>query len=360
MATGKLSKTAAATAGKLLMIGLERPELDREATDLLEEISPLGVILFARNMPGKAEVLTLTATLHDLDPGLIVAIDHEGGRVDRCPEGFTRFPAALRMAAHGDPHLLKEVGKAHARELRAAGFDLNFAPVLDVHTNPDNPVIGDRAFGTTPEEVIHNALPYAMGLAEGGILACAKHFPGHGDTAADSHVDLPKLAAQSHTLSRLRGLEMKPFARAVAQGLPMMMTAHIVCEALDAERPATLSPQVIDALLRRELGFRGVIVSDDLEMAAIAEHYEPGQAAVEAILAGCDLLLCCRRPGFIRQAHAGLAAAIENGIIARGALAAIDKRRSKLLSRLRKLRKFAVDPDAPGCAAHRSLAARLA
>ncbi len=346
-------------AGDLLIVGLPGPDLDAEAAALLRDVEPLGVILFRRNITSTGQLRRLISRLREGRPSLLVAIDHEGGRVHRMPPDFTHFPPSLVMARNGDPGLLKEVARAHAAELREAGFNLTFSPVLDVHTNPANPIIGDRAFGTTPEEVIHNALPYMQGLSEGGILSCGKHFPGHGDTAVDSHLSLPVLAADTHDLRRLRDLEFKPFARAIAQGLPMIMTAHVVVEALDPSAPATLSPRVIDDCLRRELGFDGFVVSDDLEMKAVADHYSVGRAAVLSILAGCDACLVCATPRLIREAHSALAGGILSGEISVATMTAIARRREKLLTRGRRLARVPVASGTIGAPAHLALSSRL-
>ncbi len=313
----------------MLIMGIEGPETVpiSDSLDFIEEIQPFGVILFQRNLPDLEATLALTAAVHERAPQALLAIDHEGGRVHRLPPPFTHFPPALAISRLGDPRLHHEVGLCHARELRAAGFDLNFAPVLDVFTNAQNTVIGDRAFGETPEEVIHNALPYYMGLTEGGLLGCGKHFPGHGDTICDSHEALPRI---EHDAERLRALEMAPFARAAAQGFAMMMTAHIVCDALDPQVPASLSPIVIGDYLRRVLGFRGVVVSDDLEMKAISAHYDVGEAAVEAVRAGTDIVLVCRTPALVRATRDRLATAIGEGRITESTLAQVRRRRTAL------------------------------
>lgn len=355
----KAAKDKDLKAGDLLIIGLPGPELDAEAEALLAEIEPLGVILFRRNITSTTQLRDLTEKLRRGRPDLLLAIDHEGGRVHRMPPDFTHFPPSLVMARNGDPGLLKDVAMAHAAELREAGFNLTFSPVLDVHTNPDNPIIGDRAFGTTPEEVIHNAIPYTQGLVEGGILPCGKHFPGHGDTSLDSHLALPILGATTHTLERLRSLELKPFARAIAQGLPMIMTAHVVCEALDPTVPATLSPKVIDGCLRRDLGFGGYVVSDDLEMKAVADNYSVGRAAVLSILAGCDGCLVCATPSLIREAHAALQQAIADGEIPAATLAAVTQRKNKLLTKSRRLSRVAAPSGTIGSARHAALSSRL-
>jgi len=355
---GKGTK-AAASAGDLLIIGLPGPNLDAEAAALLDDIRPLGVILFRRNITSTGQLRELTAGLREGRPDLLIAIDHEGGRVHRMPEDFTHFPPSLVMARNGDPGLLREVAHAHAAELREAGFNLTFSPVLDVHTNPQNPIIGDRAFGTTPEEVIHNSLPYLQGLVEGGILPCGKHFPGHGDTHLDSHLALPVLPAATHDLQRLRELELRPFARAIAQGLPMIMTAHVVCEALDPSLPATMSPRAIDGCLRRELGFQGFVISDDLEMKAVADHYSVGRAAVLSILAGCDGCLVCATPSLIREAHQALTAAIASGEIPAATLAAVAQRRDKLLAKSKRLARVPLAAGSIGSPTHAALSSRL-
>jgi beta-N-acetylhexosaminidase len=345
-------------AGQLLMVGFEGPEDSHENQRLFREINPFGIILFARNISDKPTLLALNARLGALPCAPLLAIDHEGGRVDRLPAGFTRLPPALEISRLGDPGLWCEIGRMHGRELRAAGFHIDFAPVLDVHTNPDNPVIGDRAFGTTPEEVVHNALPYLQGLTEGGIIGCGKHFPGHGDTSCDSHLELPRLASASHGLDRLRRLEMRPFARAIAQGVPMIMTAHIVCEAIDPAVPATLSPSIIDGILRRELGYRGVVVSDDLEMKAVADHYPVGEAAVAAVAAGCDLVLVCRQAALAQEAHEALSRAIADQELSPHRVAEALERLARLRRKAEKSSRQPTSPSWMGSPEHAALSAR--
>ncbi|HTM20892.1 MAG TPA: beta-N-acetylhexosaminidase, partial [Kofleriaceae bacterium] len=239
----------------------------------------------------------LVGDLHAAAPDgdrLLVAVDQEGGRVQRIRYPATLWPAMLSLDRFGDGEaeaLARRVGAAMGTELAALGFDIDFAPVLDVHTNPANPIIGDRAFATTAERAAARALAFAAGLADAGVLACGKHYPGHGDTHTDSHLELPRL---DHDLDRLRRVELLPFARAAAAGLPMIMTAHVLFSAIDRDLPATLSRAVITDLLRGQLGYRGVVVSDDLDMRAIADHMGAGPAAVAAIRAGCDVLLVCK------------------------------------------------------------------
>jgi len=354
LADGRSGEAGKVAAGDFLVVGLEGTALDGAAHELLDEVRPLGVILFARNMPDRHSLEGLVAELRERKAAGIVAIDHEGGRVDRLPAGFTRFPPALTIARKGDPGLVREVARAQARELRAVGFNVNFAPVLDIHTNPANPIIGDRAFGSTPEEVIHHALPYLQGMTEEGMLGCGKHFPGHGDTRSDSHLELPRVSLDA---ARLRAVEMLPFAKAINAGVPMLMSAHVLYEALDRERPASLSPTILVGILREELGFGGVIVSDDLEMKAIADRYDLGEAAVLAVEAGSDVVLVCKSPERIRDAHAALSAALASGRLAAVRTHASAERRTHLLARASKLARLPVDPRSVGCTEHARLAA---
>jgi beta-N-acetylhexosaminidase len=298
--------------GQLLWIGFETPTVSTQLKKQLEAGDWGATILFKRNLsftvvPGDVpqEVCDLDALvamnreLHRSAPDgtpALIAVDHEGGVVQRVRAPATHWPP---MRTHDgfvspeDAAVAHQVGLALGRELRALGFDIDFAPVLDIHTNPQNPIIGDRAFGTEPEAVARRALAFARGLDEAGVLACGKHFPGHGDTATDSHLDLPRI---DHAMERLERVELVPFARAASANLPMIMTAHVVFAALDDTRPATLSTRVVDGLLREKLGYRGVIVSDDLDMRAITDRMPASDAAVAAIRAGCDVLLLCRDP----------------------------------------------------------------
>ena len=200
------------------------------------------------------------------------------------------------------------------RELTAAGFNLNFAPVLDVHTNPNNPVIGRRAISSDPKAVASLGRAVIRGLHDNSVVACGKHFPGHGDTHLDSHLDLPKLP---HDLERLRKVELVPFRAYARANLASIMTAHVIFEALDPGVPATMSHKVLTGLLREELGFGGLIVSDDLEMRAVADHYDLPSAAVASLEAGCDLFLVCHRESVQRACIEAVARAVESGKIKR-------------------------------------------
>lgn len=290
--------------GRLLWIGFEGTHIDETLRATLEAGDAGGVTLFARNLPKNDAGIDLGAlrelndALHDAGrksgDELLISVDQEGGRVQRIKAPAEHYPPMLSLSSGEAPKSTAEIealGHKMGAELREWGFDIDFAPVLDVHTNPANPIIGDRAFGEEPEEAAERALAFAAGLQSAQMLPCGKHFPGHGDTATDSHLALPRL---DHDMQRLRSVELVPFVRAIEAEMPMLMTAHVVFAALDDEVPATLSKTVITGLLREEFGYAGVVISDDLDMKAIADNFGVGEAAVAAIEAGCDVLLLCR------------------------------------------------------------------
>ena len=278
---------------RLFVWGFEGTSLSPALRRALRRYPPAGVILFRRNIESPHQLRALTSALRkEVGARLLIGIDQEGGRVSRFPEPFTPFPAAetwgliSKLSGTG---LLRGVGRLMGRELASVGINLDFAPVLDVNSNPKNPVIGDRAFSDDPAEVIRTAIPFAQGLRESGVIPCGKHFPGHGDTVSDSHLVLPRV---NRPLASLKKVELPPFRAAVRAGIPMLMTAHVVYRALDRENPATLSHAIVTRLLRKKWGYRGVVISDDLQMKAIRFPLE--EAVRLGIEAGIDLQLVCR------------------------------------------------------------------
>ncbi|MBY8875397.1 glycoside hydrolase family 3 protein [Micromonospora sp. PLK6-60] len=247
-----------------------------------------AVVLFARNVVDPAQLAALTAALRAERPDVIVAIDEEAGDVTRIESarGSSR-PGNLALGAVDDPALTEAVARDLGADLAAAGVTLNYAPDADVNSNPDNPVIGVRSFGADPALVARHTAAWVRGLQAGGVAACAKHFPGHGDTRVDSHHDLPVIEA---TGEQLRAGELVPFRAAVAAGVQAVMTGHLLVPALDPALPATLSPYVLGGLLREELGFQGVVVTDAVEMRAVADRYGLTGAAVRALAAGADAI----------------------------------------------------------------------
>ena len=277
------------------MLGFQGPELTEELRALIKTYHPGGVILFSRNLTDPEQAARLTNALQKLAPKmpLLVAIDQEGGRVARLPKGFTVFPGQGTLGRAATVSLAYSFAEVTARELRAIGVNMNLTPVLDVNTNPQNPVIGDRAFGSDPELVETLGLAVIAGLQDNGVLACGKHFPGHGDTGVDSHKELPTV---SHGLDRLHEIELRPFVHCFQNGLAAVMTAHVRYPALDPEHPATLSPAILSDLLRTKLQFKGLVLTDDLEMHAILDHHSIEEAAVRALSASADILLICKDP----------------------------------------------------------------
>ncbi len=300
------------TVGQLLMVGFQGTELSREFLDWLREYRPGGVILFSRNLVDPEQVARLTNALqeHATNSPLLIAIDEEGGRVSRLPQGFTTFPAASRVAACHASDVAYEMAGVTARELRAVGINMNLAPVLDVNSNPANPIIGDRAYGTRPEQVCTYGMAVMQGLEDNGIIPCGKHFPGHGDTMTDSHHVLPVVEADR---ARLDAVELEPFRQAIRRGLPTIMTAHVRYPALDAETPATLSNPILTDLLRSRLGFEGVTLTDDMEMRAILDHQPIGEASVRALQAGADMVVICHQQEQQGEAIAAIEHALERG-----------------------------------------------
>jgi beta-N-acetylhexosaminidase len=278
--------------GQLLIAGFNGPHLPPELRSLEKEFGLGGVILFARNVEDPDQVAELSYEASRLNPDLPlwVSIDQEGGRVARLKSPFTEWPPMATLGRSGDVTLAERFARALASELKAVGVTLDYAPVLDVHTNPKNPVIGDRALAENARTVAELGSAIVRTLQAEGIAACGKHFPGHGDTSADSHHELPLV---EHPPERLRHTEFVPFRAAIEAGVATIMTAHVFVPSLDDTLPATLSRRVVKGILRDELKYDGVILSDDLEMKAIANTYEVPAAAVMAVQAGCDGALIC-------------------------------------------------------------------
>jgi beta-N-acetylhexosaminidase len=278
--------------GQLLIGSLPGQTITAEMKSLAREFELGGVILFGRNIEAPEQVAELAYDAQQLVPRvpLWVSVDQEGGRVARLKAPFTEWPPMAALGRRGDEGLARRFAAALAAELRAVGITLDYAPVLDIHTNPKNPVIGDRALSEDAAMVARLGAAIIDELQRHGVAACGKHFPGHGDTSVDSHLELPLV---EHPPDRIRRVECLPFVSAIHAGVAFIMTAHVLVPSLDESRPATLSPRVVQSMLREELGFEGVILSDDLEMKAIAATYSVPDAAVQAIAAGCDGLLIC-------------------------------------------------------------------
>ena len=292
------------------MLGFDGDAVSAELAGYLER-GLAGVVVYKRNFGSVARLRELTAEIRRAaGRPVLIGIDQEGGTRFALQEPFTSWPSAAELGRAADIGLVEQVARAMAVELRAAGCNLNFAPMLDLNVNPESPVTKDRSFGADPRLVAKMGVAFDRGLRAGRVLSCAKHFPGHGDTLVDPHHDLPVF---SGTMDRLESAELVPFAAAVAAGVPLVMTAHILLPQIDPERPASVSRTMLDGVLRRRMGFNGVILADDLGMGAIARRYGLGEAAIETFRAGTDIAMLCHDWPAVAPAIAAVRQAQEAG-----------------------------------------------
>ena len=329
--------------GQFLIGSMPGTTIPVELRSLAKEFDLGGVILFGRNIETPEQVAELSADCEALGRSMPawVSVDQEGGRVARLKEPFTKWPpmATLGRAGREAETLARRFAKALAEELLAVGITLDYAPVLDIHTNPKNPVIGDRALAERAEDVARLGRVIIRSLQDAGLAACGKHFPGHGDTSTDSHLELPVV---EHPPDRLRAIEFEPFRAAIAEEVAFIMTAHVLVPSLDERKPATLSPHVVQKLLREELKFDGVILSDDLEMKAVSAHYDVPVAAVEAVAAGCDGVLVCQGNVDLQaRTLEALVKAVESGAIPA-------KRHDAAAMRLKRAKQRFLTKERPG------------
>ena len=306
--------------GQLLIGGFEGTEIGDQATRLVQEYQVGGLILYGRNIAGAGQLVTLTNGLKALNGDgipLFLSIDQEGGGVDRMPPEVRRTPGAYCVGQTGSVPAAQSYGDVLAAECAAFGLNLDFAPVLDVWSNPGNTVIGQRAFSADARTVAGLGPAAARRMMDQGVIPAVKHFPGHGDTAVDSHVGLPVVDKSPEELEET---ELIPFRAAIQSAgtdgqVPAVMVAHILLTQLDPERPACLSPAVVTGLLREELGFAGAVLTDDLTMGAVTQSYGLGEAAVLAVEAGCDILLVCHGQDSVPAVRTALLEAVASGRI---------------------------------------------
>ena len=346
--------------GQLFIFGFEGRESSQALETFVHERNPGGLILFARNLGSPEEVAALTAALQTASPtSLFIAIDQEGGRVARLGLPFTQWPSPSAVGAVGSVKLTYALGEAMAKELLAVGINMNLAPVLDVLTNPANPIMAGRSFGTDPQVVGQLGTAFFWGHRDIGVVAVGKHFPGHGDKAVDSHLALPVVP---HDLARLLAVELAPFIEAIGEGIPALMAAHLLVPALDPESPATLSRLILTGLLRERLGFSGLLMSDDLLMQGIADTTPPGEAAVRFLEAGGDLILVCHDEAAQREALNAVAEAVEEGRLSETRVLASHDRIARAKARYLRPRASVssdVVHQVVGCDVHRRLAELL-
>ncbi|MYN01651.1 beta-N-acetylhexosaminidase [Pseudoduganella sp. DS3] len=319
MSTQELRKIA----GQLIMIRFPGTVLEQATVDFIRANGIRGVCLFRGNMTDSVQLAKLTADLREaMGPNSLIAIDQEGGAVVRST-WVPAPPAAMGLGAADDADLAYRTGAAVARAAKSLGFNWNFAPVLDLNNNPDNPVIAERSFGAEPQRAVELAMAWMAGSHAEGVACCVKHFPGHGDTHVDSHRDLPTV---DKALPELDALELAPF-RAAAPVAPAMMTAHIVYPAIDAENPATMSPAILDGILRQQWNYKGVIITDGMDMHAIAGRYGVGNAAVRALVAGADMVMALGTTETQNETLDAIAAALADGSLSQ---AAVEERLARL------------------------------
>lgn len=316
--------------GQMLLVGIDGTEVSPQTQTMITNDKVGGIILYADNIKSLKGLVSLTNELKRSNAGnpapLFVSVDQEGGKVSRMPDEYAKIPASGSVGASGNAEAAERMGKLLARVVQTAGFNMDFAPVLDINSNPDNPVIGDRSFGNTSAKVIELGIAEMKGMESEGIVPVVKHFPGHGDTSVDSHLELPVV---KKTEAQLAKLEWRPFQAAVKEQADAVMVAHILYPNLDPDRPASLSKVIITQLLRGQMGFKGVVITDDLTMGAIMKNYSLAAAAVNTVLAGSDILLVAHEYSNERTTRNALLAAVKHGKISE---ARIDESVYRILS----------------------------
>lgn len=327
----------------MLVSGFEGTWINDEIKDLILNRHVGGVILFERNYENPLQLYELSREMQALAMKatkgipLFISVDQEGGRVCRLKAPFSDFPFQSCLGKSQSEMLAFRFGQALALELKTVGVNMDYAPVLDVNTNPNNPIIGERALSDSPERVARLGYEIIQGFQKAGVIPVGKHFPGHGDTQADSHLELPYVRKDAAALERE---ELHPFAYAIDNGLEALMTAHVVYPAWDEKYPATFSTKILQGILREKLGFQGIVMSDDLEMKAVEKHYPFDSIPALGLEAGIDLFLVCHNKDKVAALHHSLLREIESG----GALGANAKRS---VERIRQLKSAIPHPVVP-------------
>jgi beta-N-acetylhexosaminidase len=336
------------------MAGFEGTTLPPGMRELLAR-GLAGVAVYARNFTNIHELAKLNEEIRAAATGpVLIGMDQEGGTRFSLPAPFTQWPSPAELGALGDASAVRDVARAIGRELSAVGCNLNFAPMLDLHINPSSPVTMVRSFGKDTALVGRMGAAFLSGLAETGVLGCAKHFPGHGDTFVDPHKNLPVFHG---TAERLEQVELVPFAAAIAAGAATIMTAHILLPKIDAEFPASLSRTMLTNTLRERMKFQGLILADDLGMGAITKRYAPGEAAVATFAAGTDVAMLCHDAALIPEALAATEHALAERKLSLEEWNEAGERINRVLATIGPSNKISL--DIVGCAEHQALATRL-
>jgi len=312
--TGQVDMNLDEKIGQMIFSGVDGTEMTADTEEMISTYHVGGIILFANNIDSPSQTVTFLNDIKDANPSnsspLLLGVDEEGGRVTRMPDDVTSLPNSRSIGNLNDPDLSYEVGTILGKQMNEMGFNLDFAPVLDVNSNPDNPVIGNRSFGDNLEIVSRLGIETMKGIQDEQIISVIKHFPGHGDTGVDSHLELPKV---NKSYDELKELELVPFQNAIDNGADVTMIAHILMPKIDPDYPASMSGEVITNMLREDAGFDGVVITDDLTMQAITDHYDIGQAALQSVKAGSDLMLVAHEYDNVENVFRTLKEAVENG-----------------------------------------------
>lgn len=304
--------------GQLVISGFYGPTLDESILKLVKEDKISGVILFNRNVKDSSQLLSLNNSLKESNKNnklpLFISVDEEGGSVTRMPSDIKRLPTNKYIGSLNNKDLSYKVGEILGEQLSYFGFNMNFAPVLDINSNPNNPVIGNRSFGNNKDIVASLSTSTMKGIQSKNIISVVKHFPGHGDTSVDSHVNLPVV---NYDINRLNSFEFVPFKTAIQNGANAVMVGHILLPKIDNKYPSSMSYEIVTNILRKDLGFDGLVVSDDMTMGAITENYSIEEASVKSINAGVDLLLVCQKYENTENVLKALKEAVLNGTISK-------------------------------------------
>lgn len=302
--------------GQLILVGMDGYEINDNIEELIKSYNVGGIILYGKNVKDSNQLLSLINSLKDTNSSnkvpLFISVDEEGGSVSRVPEGIKKLPTARSIGKTQDSSLAFKAGELLGKTVKTFGYNMDFAPVLDIDSNPLNPVIGDRAYGQTVEIVSSLGIEILNGIKEEGVIPVIKHFPGHGDTTVDSHIELPVL---DYDLERIMNFEVVPFKHAIDSGAEVVMVAHILLPQIDPKYPASMSNIVITHMLRNKLKFKGIVITDDMTMGAIKKNYNIGNAAVQSIKVGADIILVGHNYKDSVEVFSALKESVEKGAI---------------------------------------------
>ncbi|MEH7377016.1 beta-N-acetylhexosaminidase [Neobacillus drentensis] len=318
--------------GQMIIAGISGTTMDTNTKNLLTKYKVGGIIFYQNNLVNPTQAVQFVNQMKsESDPNLplLLGVDQEGGRVTRLPGGLVNFPTNKEIGSINNSQFSYNVGTILGKELKGFGFNLDFAPVLDINSNPKNPVIGDRSFGNNPEVVSKLGIQTFKGIQSQKIIPTIKHFPGHGDTSVDSHLELPIV---NKSLAQLKEFELIPFEQAINSGADVVMVAHILLPKLDAAFPSSMSKNIITGILREQLDYSGVVITDDMTMEAIIDHYSIGKASVESVKAGSDIILVGHDYNKIVETISSLKTAVQKGEIS-------EQRINVSVTRILKLKK---------------------